>query len=72
VAPETPIERVDAMRKAFATMVADREFLADADRMKLEIIEPMDGARLTDTVEKLLSTPVEIVERTKAAITPRR
>jgi tripartite-type tricarboxylate transporter receptor subunit TctC len=72
MAPETPPERVAAMRAAFAAMLADKEFLAEADRLKLEIIEPMDGARLTRTIERLMATPADIVEKTKAAIVVKR
>ncbi len=71
MAPEAPRERVEAMRTAFAAMVADKVFLADAANLKLEIIEPMNGAKLTETVTKLLATPTEIVEKTKAAVAAR-
>jgi tripartite-type tricarboxylate transporter receptor subunit TctC len=70
MAPEAPRDRVEAMRTAFAAMVADKEFLADAGKLKLEIVEPMNGATLAATVARLLATPPEIVERTKAAVAP--
>jgi tripartite-type tricarboxylate transporter receptor subunit TctC len=72
MAPETPPERVEAMRKAFSAMVADAEFLAEAAKLKLEIVDPMDGARLTDAVTKLMATPADIVDKTKVAIVPKR
>ena len=72
MAPETPPERVAAMRAAFAAMLADKDFLAEANRLKLEIIEPMDGARLTQTIERLMATPADIVEKTRAAIVVKR
>ena len=67
MAPETPKDRVDAMRKAFSAMLVDREFLDDAAKMKMEIVNPMDGATLQSTVEKLMATPADIVERVKKA-----
>ncbi len=67
MAPETPPERVEAMRKAFATMLADPDFLAEAERLKLEIVEPMNGAVLTETVQRLMATPEDIIEKTRAA-----
>lgn len=72
MAPETPAERVAAMRGAFAAMVADADFLAEAARLKLEIIEPMNGADLTAVVARLMATPADIVEKTKVAIVPKR
>jgi len=68
MAPETPPARVEAMRAAFAAMLADANFLADAANMKLEIIEPMNGAALAATVARLMATPADVVEKTKAAI----
>ncbi len=72
MAPETPPERVAAMRKAFAAMVADPDFLAEANKLKLEIVDPMGGADLAATVARLMATPAEIVEKTKVAIVPKR
>ncbi len=72
MAPETPLARVEAMRAAFAAMVADPVFLADAASMKLDIVEPMNGATLASTVARLMATPADIVDKTKAAIIPKR
>lgn len=68
MAPETPKDRVEAMRKAFLTMLTDREFLDDAAKMKMEIVNPMDGATLQTTVDKLMAAPADVVERVKKAI----
>ena len=70
--PGVPVERVEAMRRAFMETFADPEFLADAAKMKLEIIEPLNGAALTAVVARLMATPADIVEKTKAAIVPKR
>ena len=67
MAPETPRDRVEAMRKAFSAMLTDREFLDDAAKMKMEIVNPMDGATLQSTVDKLMATPADVVERVKKA-----
>lgn len=67
MAPETPKDRVEAMRRAFSAMLADREFLDDAAKQRLEIVDPMDGATLQATVERLMATPPDVVERVKKA-----
>ena len=67
MAPETPKDRVEAMRKAFSAMLTDREFLDDAAKMKMEIVNPMDGATLQATVDKLMATPADVVDRVKKA-----
>ena len=68
MAPETPRERVEAMRHAFSAMLRDGEFLADAAKQKMEIVAPMDGATLQATVEKLLATDSSVVREVKRAV----
>ena len=68
MAPEVPAERVQAMRAAFSAMVKDPEFLAEADRMKMEITDPMSGDELAATVARLMATSEDVVARVKAAI----
>jgi tripartite-type tricarboxylate transporter receptor subunit TctC len=71
VAPEVPTERVEALRKAFASVMADNDLLAEAKRMNLDVVDPMAGADLQALVTRLLATPDAIVEKTKAAIKQR-
>jgi tripartite-type tricarboxylate transporter receptor subunit TctC len=47
--PGVPKDRVDALRKAFMDTMADREFLAEAEKAKLEIT-PVSG----DNIERLV------------------
>src|SRR6516162_1036323 len=47
--PGVPKDRVDALRKAFMETMADREFLAEAEKVKLEIT-PVSGERIEDLV----------------------
>jgi hypothetical protein len=47
----------------------DPQFLADAQRTGLDV-SPLPGARVQMLVEKLFSTPKDIVERAKQAIRP--
>ena len=65
VSGKTPPDRVTTLRKAFDAMVADREFLADADRAKL-LVTPMTGAELTGHVAEPYTTPAPLVARAKA------
>jgi hypothetical protein len=52
------------LRKAFDAMVADPEFLAEADRSKL-LVTPMTGAEVTGHVVELYRTPADLVARAK-------
>ena len=71
VAPEVPADRVEALRKAFAAVMADSDLLAEAKRMNLDVVDPMSGGELQALVTRLLATPDDIVEKTKAAIKAR-
>ena len=65
--PDVPADRVRAMRTAFMATMADKEFLAEADKIKLEV-EPVSG----EVVEKLLrdsaAAPKEVIDRVKAVL----
>ena len=71
MAPDVPAERVEALRKAFSTVMADQDLLAEAKRMNLDVVDPMSGVELQALVTRLLATPDDIVEKTKAAIKAR-
>ena len=65
VAGRVPAERITALRAAFDAMVADPEFRADAEKMKL-LVTPMTGAVVARHVEELYATPAAIVAKAKA------
>ena len=43
--PNVPAERVDAIRRAFDATMKDKEFLAEADKLKIEI-DPLSGEQV--------------------------
>jgi tripartite-type tricarboxylate transporter receptor subunit TctC len=54
--PKVPTERVDVLRLAFAKMIADPAFLADAKAKNIDI-EPIDGAEVERAIAELMTTP---------------
>jgi hypothetical protein len=52
------------LRTAFDAMVADPEFRADAEKMKL-LVTPMSGAVVARHVEELYATPAAVVAKAK-------
>jgi tripartite-type tricarboxylate transporter receptor subunit TctC len=60
--PGLPPERLKMLRDAFGATMKDPEFLADAQRSKLEL-DPEDGEHLQALVEKIYATPKPIVDR---------
>lgn len=47
--------------------MADREFLAEADKLKIDI-KPMNAADTIKTVERMLALPKDVVARVQAII----
>ena len=66
-APDVPAERVAALRKAFMETMADKELLADAQRIGLSI-DPISGEDLQRLAADIFATPVPFVEKTKDAM----
>jgi tripartite-type tricarboxylate transporter receptor subunit TctC len=54
--PGIPTDRVAALRKAFMETLQDREFLAEAEKMKLEI-NPVSGDEVQRIVQDVYRTP---------------
>lgn len=67
--PDTPMDRVRAMRKAFMDTMKDKDFLADAEKTGIDI-EPMDGEVVDKMWAEFTSTPAALVERAKVLTTP--
>jgi tripartite-type tricarboxylate transporter receptor subunit TctC len=67
--PETPPAQLEVLRAAFDKTMSDPQFLADAERMRVDI-EPLSGAKVQEVVQGLYATPKAIVERARKAIRP--
>jgi tripartite-type tricarboxylate transporter receptor subunit TctC len=59
-------ERVTALKNAFAATMHDPEFLADAEKSKLDI-RPVSADDVSALVNKLYDTPKPVIEKAKAA-----
>jgi tripartite-type tricarboxylate transporter receptor subunit TctC len=65
--PGVPQDRADALQKAFMATMADKEFLADADKAKFEIT-PVPGDKIASLVAELYQTPAAIAEKAGALV----
>ena len=63
--PGLPPERLAALRLAFERTLKDPAFLAEADKMGLEV-QHRGGEFVQGMVEKLYATPKDVIERVKA------
>jgi len=59
MAPGVPEDRVAAMETAFAKAMADKEFLAEAEKAKLDIA-PTTGADIKKLVTEYLAMPADL------------
>jgi hypothetical protein len=64
VPPGTPKDRLEILRKAFMDTMKDPEFLADAEKAKLDI-NPLDGATLERGVREVFNIDVSLIPRLK-------
>jgi tripartite-type tricarboxylate transporter receptor subunit TctC len=69
--PETPPERVAALRAAMTGAVNDPAFRADAVREQLEV-DPVAGAEVETIIRNAYAAPPEILARLAAAMKPPR
>ena len=62
--PNTPKERVQILRKALAATFKDPDFLADAQRARLDL-NPLSGDEMQEAVERLWKLEKPLVEKLK-------
>jgi tripartite-type tricarboxylate transporter receptor subunit TctC len=62
--PDTPADRIQALRRAFDAMVRDPEFIADLKQQKLEL-GPLPGEELQKLVAEVANVSPTTVERVK-------
>ncbi len=63
--PETPIDRVRTLRQAFDAMVKDPDFIADAQKLRIEL-GPLPGNELQRIVAAVAGMNPEIAAKVKA------
>jgi tripartite-type tricarboxylate transporter receptor subunit TctC len=67
MAPDVPADRVEAVRSAFAALMQDPVFRADAEKRKLDL-SPARGEDQARLVGEILNTPPDIVEQVKRIV----
>ena len=70
VPPGVPPARVEALRRAFDATMKDKAFLAEADKLKIEI-DAITGEQLAELVMQVNRTPTDIVTRVRDAMQKR-
>lgn len=65
--PQVPAERVEMLRRAFDATMKDPAFLAEAEKLKLDV-DPMGGSEVEAAIRQILATPADVIARTQAAL----
>jgi tripartite-type tricarboxylate transporter receptor subunit TctC len=65
--PDVPADRVQQLRQAFAAVMKDPEYLADAKKQNLDI-DPMTGGEIETMVRDIYASPPAVIARAKAAL----
>jgi tripartite-type tricarboxylate transporter receptor subunit TctC len=64
-----PEERVTTLRNAFANMMGDTEFLADAQKLQVDI-NYMSGQDLQTLVERVAQFPPDLTAHARELVKP--
>ncbi len=67
--PGLPAELLDTLRSAFDATMRDKDFLHDAETIRIDI-SPLPGAKVQELVQKIYAAPKDIVARARQAINP--
>jgi tripartite-type tricarboxylate transporter receptor subunit TctC len=65
--PDTPPERVAALRRAFDETVRDPDLLAEAEQAKLDVV-PLGGEESQKIADSIVNTPPEVLARAKSLL----
>jgi tripartite-type tricarboxylate transporter receptor subunit TctC len=66
---DVPPARLEALRKAFDAMIKDPDFIAEAQKAKMDI-SPSTGLQAQAVAESMLNVPPNIIKRAKALYEP--
>jgi hypothetical protein len=67
--PELPDDRAKALRTAFDRTMKDADFLAEADKMAIEV-SAMTGADVERLMKEIYETPADLVAEARRVISP--
>jgi tripartite-type tricarboxylate transporter receptor subunit TctC len=65
--PNVPAARVAALRRAFDATMKDPAYLAEADKLKIDV-DPLSGEQVAALVEQVSHTPADTVARVRTAM----
>jgi tripartite-type tricarboxylate transporter receptor subunit TctC len=67
--PETPADRIATLRQAFAAVLKDKEFLAEAEKVRIEITA-QSGEDVQRVVQNAYASTTAVIERLRKIVEP--
>ena len=61
--PGIPAERAKALQEAFMATMADKDFIAELEKISFDDLSPIDGAAILDLLRGAVKTPTSIIEK---------
>ena len=61
--PDIPADRLAALRKAMLDTYADKEFLAEAEKLQLQVDKPTSGEKLQAQIGRVYQMPQRVIDR---------
>jgi tripartite-type tricarboxylate transporter receptor subunit TctC len=68
--PDMSEDALALLRKTFDGIMRDPQFLAEAEKRKIEINEPMRGGDVAQVVDRLYAADVALIKKASAAVHP--
>ncbi len=65
--PKTPDNVTKILRTSFDALLKDKEFLADAEKRRLDLTLPMTGQEIHELIDRLYTRPQHVVDKAIAA-----
>jgi len=65
--PDVPADRMKALLAAFDATMKDKEFIAEAEKQKLDV-DPVSGAKLTALLKQLYATPKPVIAKVEEVL----
>lgn len=65
--PATPADRAQALRRAYDSVMADPNFIADADKAKMDVV-PMTGEEAQKIADAIVNARPQVVARAKTLL----
>jgi tripartite-type tricarboxylate transporter receptor subunit TctC len=68
--PNLPTDRANALQTAFMQMCADAGFVADAEKLGLDV-SPIDGSAVLKLISQMAATPKEVIAEFNEMVAPK-